>query len=402
MNTIIGTGFSAKKDTYEASKDASLQARQQLVQRTPNLILVFTSTHFKNKKLLLGINSVFGDTVQIIGCTGFGVITDSGIHRYGVAIMAIQSTTISFVTDVVRDVKKTNARESGSRLARQLLKKLNNKTRESALIISDGLIERGSEVLFGLKELLGRSFPIVGGSSADNLRFDSTGQYFNKEVLNNAIVGTILSGEGNMGYGLKHGWQPIGRPRTVTQSSANVIKKIDDRPAVEIYETYFKKNRKEIESILAQVRILYPIGIYLSDEEEYLLRNPIRIDADGGLVCQGDISTGSQVRLMMGTKESALTAARQAAGEAKYGLKDHRMLCSIIFESASRITLLGYKANEEVAIIKKILGEDLPLIGVCTFSEQAPLKSIGYHGESHFHNETIAVLTLGENRAGIK
>ena len=86
-------------------------------------------------------------------------------------------------------------------------------------------------MLSGIKDVLGKSFPIVGGSAADNLRYTKTYQYYNREILNNALIGTILSGEGVFGYGLRHGWHPLGRPHTVTQSSGNIIKEIEGKPA---------------------------------------------------------------------------------------------------------------------------------------------------------------------------
>ena len=102
---------------------------------------------------------------------------------------------------------------------------------------------------------------------------------------------------------------------------------------------------------------------------------------------------------MMGTQQFALQAAKQATWEAKSVLKNIPILGAIVFESVSRINLLGHRVNEEINIIKNILGEDTPLIGVCTFGEQAPLRSLEYHGESHFHNETVAILTMGERLA---
>lgn len=402
MDTVIGTGFSTKKDPFEAARNASAQALEQILPKAPNLIIVFSSIHFISKYLLEGIYSVFQKNTTVLGCSGSGIITNSGIYKYGLTIMAIYSESIKFDTGLIREVNKNNPRESGENFARQVLKKLGNKTREICFILSDGLIEKGSELLLGIKDVLGRSFPIIGGSAGDNLRFSKTYQYFNKEILNNALIGIILSGEGIFGYSLRHGWQPLGRPHTVTWSNGNIIKEIEDRPAVEIYETYFGKNLDEIKALFSQISILYPLGIYLSDEEEYLLRNPIRVDSKGALICQGDIPQGSQIKLMMGTKESALQAAKQAVWEAKNALKNVPVLAAIVFESVSRIKLLGYRANEELNIIKNILGSDVPLIGVCTFGEQAPLKSLGYHGESRFHNETITILLIGEHRVAIR
>jgi len=394
--TYIGTGFSAHKNPFEAAKEASSRAKRQIRAKTPNLAIVFSTTHFSQHSLLEGVYFVFGDNTNVIGCSGYGVIDNSGVHKYGVVVMAIYSTKIKSGFGCIKEINADNTRWAGEKFARASLKNLGSTTREIALSFCDGLLEKNSELLSGVKDVLGRSFPIIGCSSADSLLFSKTYQYFNKEVLNKSIVGTILSGEGSFGYGLKHGWQPLGRPRRVTYSEGNIIKRIEENPAIEIYKDYFKKNTEEIKDLLNQISILYPLGIYLSEEEEYLLRNVIKIDNDGGLICQGDVPQGSQIRIMMGTKESALEAAKLAAQEAKYKFNDTAILGAIIFESVSRIKLFGYRINEEVETVKNTLGETVPFIGVCTFGEQAPLKSLEYRGESHFHNETIAVLTIGE------
>lgn len=412
--TLIGAGFSTRDDPFEAGRQAALQAHQQaslegrrrFIRQKPILIIVFSTVHFQSIRLLEGIYSVFKTNTYVLGGTGAGVITHSdthtGISKYGVAILAIQSTKIDFSTALVREIDKRNPRHSGAEFARLALKNLQEKTREMALIFSDGLTERGSEMLLGIKDVLGRSFPVIGGSCADNLLFEKTSQYFNKEVLHNALTGTILAGEGAFGYCLRHGWRPLGKAHTVTASQGSVIHEIENRPAVEIYETYFKKNRQEIQSLFSQISILYPLGIYLPSEEEYLLRNPIRINALGGLVCQGDTLIGSQVNLMMGTQETALQAVKQATWAAKYALKESPVLAAIVIESVSRSKLLGYRAKEEIEIIKNILGARVPFAGICTFGEQAPLKEFGYHGESHFHNGTVAIITIGERRVAIE
>jgi hypothetical protein len=398
--TYIGTGLSTHKDPFEAAKEACFQAKKQIQNKKPNLVIVFSSIHFAHPNLSEGVCSVFGEDTNILGCSGYGVISSSGMHKYGVAVMAIYSTKIKFGFDCIQEIYTDTARQAGEKFARTALKNLPDKSREIALIFSDGLIEKGSEILSGMKDVLGRSFPIIGASSADNLHFTKTYQYFNKEILNKSLVGTILSGEGSFGYGLKHGWQPLGRSHRVTKSLGNIIEKIDDQPAIEIYKDYLKKDIKEIKFLLTEISILYPLGIYLSDEEEYLLRNMIHINNDGSLICQGDVPEKSELRIMMGTKESALAAAKQAAHQAQDKLFNCRLVGAIIFESVSRVKLFGYKVSDEINTIKNVLGENTPLIGVCTFGEQAPLKSLEYHGESHFHNETVAILTIGE-RSGL-
>lgn len=402
QNTYIGTGFSARNNPLEAAKSACLQAQKKIHQKKPNLVFVFTTVHFQGTKLLEGIHYVFGPNTNVLGCSGFGIITDSGIYKYGVAVMAIYSSKIKFGIGAVPEINKISPRASGEKFAHAALKQLGTSAKEIGIIFSNGLIEKGSELLLGIKEVLGLSFPIIGASAADNMRFQKTYQYYNREILNNALVGTILSGEGSFGYGLRHGWHPLGRPYVVTQSAGNIINTIEEEPAIQIYKNYFKKSTEELNALLMRISILYPLGIYLSGEEEYLLRNVLRIRPDGSLVCQGDVPKGSEVRIMMGTKESALQATKQATWESVNAQKGINLLGALVFESVSRINLLGHRANEEIHIIKSILGRETPLVGVCTFGEQAPLKSLEYRGESHFHNETIAILTIGEKLVFLK
>ncbi|MFC1708439.1 FIST signal transduction protein [Candidatus Omnitrophota bacterium] len=357
---------------------------------------MFTTIHFQGKKLLEGIYSVFGKDTNVLGCTGYGVITKQGVFKYGVAIMAIYSTKIKFSFGSSPEIDKIGPQRSGEQFALSALEQLGKSAKEMSIIFSDGLIEKSSEMLLGIKGTLGRSFPIIGASAADNLLFQKTYQYFNREVLNNALVGTILSGEVTFGYGIKHGWQPLGRPHTVTLSLGNIMREIDGEPAINIYKNYFKKSEQEIKSLLGRISILYPLGVHLIDEEEYLLRNVLRIDAGGGLVCQGEVPLESEVRIMLGTQQSALQAAKQAVEQAMNVFEHTPLLGAIIFESASRINLLGHRVIEELNIIKNALGENVPLIGVCTYGEQAPLQSLEYQGSSHCHNETIAIITLGE------
>jgi hypothetical protein len=146
---------------------------------------------------------------------------------------------------------------------------------------------------------------------------------------------------------------------------------------------------------LKHISTLYPIGIYLPGEEEYLLRNILSIEENGSIALQGDIPQESTVRLMIGTKESCLTATHQAVDEVKRAFLHRTVDLALVFDSASRYTLLGRQASQELRIIKERLGEDIPVIGMYTYGEQAPLRSIDYLGRTYFHNQTITILAIG-------
>jgi hypothetical protein len=399
MGLSVGVGISEKKDPFVAASEAAKIALHQIHHKEISFGFLFTSIHFASPKLLEGIAYVLGNNVKILGCTGAGLISQAGIGKYGVGLMLISSTEkIRFGLAASTNIAEKSARSAGEEFAHQALQDLGGTQRDIALIFVDGLIENSSDLIRGIKDVVGLSFPIFGGSSADNFRFHKTFQYFDGHLLTNSLVGAIFSGENFFGMGIRHGWKPLGKPHLITEVKGNVIKKIENKPAVHIYQDYFGKSREEVEKNLIRLTIYYPLGLYLPGEAEYLLRNALRIDADGGIVCQGDAAEGNEVRIMMGTKEWALDAATQAAQEAKSALKDKEIRAAIIFESVSRNKLLGRLTEKELSRIKEVLG-DVPLLGICTYGEQAPLKSLEHYGETYFHNETVAILTIGEPHA---
>ena len=397
MSTFVGIGISDKKDPFLAASEAAKAALYQIHHKEITLAILFSTIHFSDQRLLDGISYTLGN-VKLIGCSGAALISSSGITKYGVGIMLISSDKIKFSMASASDINTKGARLAGEQFAHEALKNLKTPQRDLAIIFPDGLVENSSDLLRGIKDVLGLSFPIFGASSADNLRFYKTFQYLNDTLLTNSLVGLLVSGENLFGIGLRHGWKPLGRPHTITEVKGNVIKKIEGKPAMAIYEEYFGKSSEAIRQSLLRLSIYYPLGLYVPGETEYLLRNALRCDEDGGLVCQGDAAEGQEVRLMMGTKEGALDAAVGAAQEAKDALKDKAIKGALIFESVSRNKLLGRLTEKELSRIKEVLG-DVPLLGICTYGEQAPLKSLEHYGETYFHNETLAVLAIGDSHA---
>ena len=310
--------------------------------------------------------------------------------------MLIASDELTFAQSAATNINAKGARLAGEEFARRALKNLKGNKRELALFFADGLVENGSDLLRGIKDVFGSSFPIFGGASADNLCYKQTYQFINKERHPNAIVGCVFGKGSLFGIGLRHGWKPLGRPRRITKATGNIIQSIEEKPAISIYEDYFNQSSSELAKNIVQTSIYYPLGLYVPGEKEYLLRNTIRVDKNGGLVCQGDSPAGSDIRLMMGTKEWALEAATKAAQEAKDAIKGRTIKGAIIFESISRSKLLGRLTEQELSRIKEVLG-DIPIIGMCTYGEQAPLESLEHYGESYFHNETLAILAIGQD-----
>ena len=400
----IGIGLSTEKDPILAAKEAIAMASINLHEEKINLAIVFSSIDFAFSGILKTISSALREKVPILGCSGAAIITSQGIYKHGIAVMLLGfGQDVYFNTASVKEIKTKTPLNAGSELGEKLLYGFKDIQRVLSLIFSDGLIEGGSNLIYGLQEKLGKSFPLVGASASDNMRFLKTFVYFNKEILNDSAVGILWGGRLNFGLGIKHGWKPLGKQRIVTKSEGDIIYEIDNAPAAKIYQDYLSRNLSELQKDLKRISILYPLGMYLPGEEEYLLRNTISIEKNGSLRLQGNVTEGSVIRLMIGTKESCLSATQQAVDEVKKGLsalaldseKEQKNNFVLVFDSVSRYILLRREASKELEIIKKGLGENTPIIGLYTYGEQAPLRAVSYQGQAYFHNQTIAILAIG-------
>jgi len=392
----IGIGISTSRDHIQAAKEAASKARLSLGKEKIDLVFVFSTVDFAHPIVLKTIAGLLGEVRPVIGCSSLSILSDKGILKYGLVVMLFSMSQDSyFNVACVRDISKKSATLAGAQLGEKLLYGCKGVRRTVSIVFSDGLLQNGSELISGLQEKLGRSFPLVGASASDNLAFEKTYIYFGEEILSDAACGILFGGKWSFGLGIQHGWKPLGKTRRVTKSSGNTVSEIDFAPAGKIYEEYFAKDITELKRDLRRIATLYPVGIKIPGEKEYLLRNVIAIEGQT-LIFQGDVPQGSTIRLMIGTRESCLQAAAQAAEDVKKNLAGHAIKFALLFDSATRSIIFGRQAPKELDTIKQKLGKNIPVVGIYTYAEQAPLSAINYLGKTYFHSHTITILGVGE------
>ena len=393
LSMHIGIGTSTSRDHIQAAKEAVESARLGLGKKKIDVAFVFSTIDFAHAVVLKTIAELLGDT-PILGCSSLGILCDKGILKYGLAVILLSMPEDSYFNAAcVRDISNKGAGACGEELGEKLLYGCKGVRRTVSIVFSDGILLNGYELISGLQKKLGRSFPLVGASASDNLAFKKTYIYFGDQILSDAACGVLFGGKWSFGLGCHHGWKALGKMRRVTKSSGNRVSEIDSQPASKIYEDYFAKNIDSFRHDLKRIAMLYPIGIKIPGEKEYLLRNVIGID-NGSLVFQGDVPQDSTIRLMIGTKDSCLQAAAQAAEDVKNNLAGHAIKFALIFNSATRSVIFGRHATAELKTIKEKLGKNIPLIGLYTYAEQAPLGSINYLGKTYFHSHTITLLAV--------
>lgn len=395
MAIWAGVGISKDIDSYLAGKSAARLALEEMSADDPDMLFVFSSARFDQQKLLQGIKTVAPDA-PLVGCTDAGEITSKGPDNKSVVILALKSNVLRMSIGLGKRISY-DPRAAGQETAHEAIMNLKQGKRHFFMMFPDGLKGNVADIIRGCQEVLGTSFPIVGGSSADDFLFNKTYQFFENNLHTDSVPGILFCGDIEVGIGARHGWYPIGKPLKVTKAEANVIHELGGYPAAKIYEDYFGKRVAELrDEPLARMAIMYPLGMSIPGEEECIVRNALRVERDGSLVCAGEVPDGSEIRVMMGSRETALKAARKAAEIAMEGLRRKKPRIVFVFDSVSRHKLFGRMSSVEIDIIKEVFGQGVKIIGFYTYGEQAPLGATINLGQAFFHNETIVVVAIGE------
>ena len=393
-------GASHVQNPFEAGANAYAEALRGLGSATPEFGFIFSSIAFVQEEVLKGVISLAGD-LPMIGCSTAGEITTKGpLSDSSVIVMLISSgRSMRFIPGLGVGIKN-GENQAGAALASSVLSSVSKDDLKGFIMLPDGLAGNGAEIVRGVLSVLGEHFPVVGGSAGDDYRFKETYQYYNGEVRTGEAVGVGLAGDFTFGIGVKHGWKVLGRPAKVTKSTSNVVHEIDGRPAMELYEKYFGDKAKELkEGTLAQFAVSYPLGIKVEDSEEFLIRDPLAVDENGSITCAAEIPEGSDVRIMMGTRETAIEMAKKAAQQALTELGGRKPKAIFIFNCIARKKLFGLRGGEEITAIQSVLGKDVPLVGFYTYGEQAPVDGIVKNMErcnAVFHNETVVIYVLAD------
>ena len=399
MAIYAGVGLSKQKDAYQAGYEACKTAIEKSGQGKVDFTIVVASVSFEQQEVIKGVREASGNA-PLVGCTDAGEITNEGPSQHSVGVMAISSDQIKFYTGLGQNVKG-GAREAGKAVAKEVKEKASEDLR-AFIMFPDVLTGNGADIVRGVLDVLGEHFPVVGGAAGDDFLFEKTYEYRDDEVASGAVAGIGLAGKFSMGAGVRHGWMPIGSSMMVTKSEGSVVHELDNKPAVSIYEDYFGERAKDLKSEpLARLAITYPLGIKMSDLDEYLIRDPITVDEKGAITCAAEIPEGSEIRLMIGSKDKAVEAAEDAARKL---MKDFQEAGGtpkfvLMFNCIAREKLFAQKANDEIQAVMKIIGKDVPLLGFYTYGEVAPVKGEVRDIEkvaSKFYNETVVMLAVGE------
>lgn len=273
-------------------------------------------------------------------------------------------------TDLETTLEKLSGASSGAR---------------TMLVFVDGFSPRITPFINSLFYIFGLEINYIGGGAGSLAGGNGPCLFSNSGMFSDGAVMALV--DIPSGLGVAHGWLPMGDPMQATSVSGNILKELDFQPALEVYSAVAAPGLEADEAGFDKVCREHPFGIARLDRE-MIVRDPLKINPDGSIVCAGDIPPDAYVHIMTSSNQSLTAAAAAAAKMAIEALPSGKPEAFLLMDCISRYILMGKDFERELQVISQ---GPLPSAGACTIGE------IANSGAEflEFYNKTVVAAAMG-------
>lgn len=350
-----------------------------------DVFLLFISSEFKPKQEVVNyLNDKYPKAI-IIGCSTAGEISNITVNDNTISLTAIHFEKVT----CKRAAFEIQNKECSFKAGAQLAKSLYSKDLKHVIVFSDGLNVNGADLVSGLKSQLS-SVSITGGLAADGADFKNTFVVDGNQIKDKTIVALGFYGKAlNVGYSSNGGWDSFGIERLVTKSEKNVLYELDGKPALELYKSFLGEEAEHLPSS----GLLFPLSMRISENSQPVVRTILAInEEEQSLTFAGNIPEDSYVRLMKANIDRLIAGAETSADHANFNSTQSSDL-AILISCVGRRLVLKQLVEEEVEIVREVIGEKPSITGFYSYGEIAPF---GEFSPCELHNQTMTITTLSE------
>ena len=345
---------------------------------TPTLAIVFGS--FVHNLEEIGAAFAKFD-IEVFGASASGEITNDEVHEESIAVMLL---------DIGRDAYRLNVFDGEGKTSYQVGQSVAEWAKTvydnpAFMVISAGLRADGEQIVKGIICAMEREVPLFGGLAATEVGMPETFVLSTSQVLANGVVALIFDRNAVELQGIaQSGWKAIGTPKTVTKAEGNIVYKIDDEPALDIYNKYLNIGGDVSDVGLAAE---YPL-VLMRDDGSSVMRAVMWVNEDKSIVYAGTVPEGAKVRFSMSPGSEIIEQA--IAQMSEFNQQTPGADAIVLFSCKARHLALGPMVEDEISGIHKLW--NVPLVGFFTYGEIGPVPQ----GRCDFHNHTLVPVLIQE------
>ncbi len=353
----------------------------------PQLVLVFGEGLATQHAQIAQLGELF-PSAYVTGCSTAGEIFNTTVLENGLI-----ATAIEFEHTTVRGAETTlTSLEDSFRAGQALGQELEHEGLTHVLVLSEGLMVNGSELVKGLHTSLPEGVIVTGGLSGDGDRFRETVVIQQSLQPSKHIVSCVgfYGSHLQVGYGSFGGWSPFGTERMITRAQGNVLYELDGKSALDVYKRYLG----DLAVDLPASGLHFPLRIHTDKDPEGLVRTILSVcEEEGSLTFAGDIPVGGYARLMSANLNRLVDGAGEAAKQCQTSSEGSPQF-ALLISCVGRKMVLKQQVEEEVEAVAQVLGEQTTLTGFYSYGEISPHHESGF---CHLHNQTMTITTFSES-----
>lgn len=379
-------GHSEDTSTKEAVGEILGQIRSSLGDSVPQAGILFCSVDFDHAAIISQIRSAF-PKIELIGCTTDGEFSSGmGFTEDSVVLMVFASDKIDIRAGAGKALSISGL-DAGREAAKAVLSGKQRETGENrfAILLSDPLNAGVSEVSIGIGEVLGETFPLIGGASSAHSKRRTTYQFCNDEILTDSVVLLLFSGPILFSFGIQGGHSAIGGKEKITSSQKNVLYTIDGKPALDYFRRYVGGDY--------DLFMNYCLAIYEEGSDTFYVRSAPFCDPEAGTITlNGMVTEGAYIQIGTADKSECVHSCLKSIRMASENYPGIKPAAALHISCAGRKKMLGTQTLRECETAKENWG-DIPFCGFYAYGEICPLEE---GKKSMFHGTTFVTLLLGE------
>jgi hypothetical protein len=381
--------FTELSDGYLAGRELGRKIIEKLVDKTPNVVIVFASSVYEYTALLKALKETCSPGI-LVGSSSAGEFTSGDFGTDSACAVAIYSDELKFTAGIAQGIQ-----ENRETVAEELFSALSpvheyQYQYYSAMIFADALSGYTDEMIELLTEKTMGKYQFFGGGAGDNANFQNTHVFYDTGAYtNSAVILEILSNK-PIGVGAAHGWKPTGIRMRVTESDGMKLVSLNARSAVELFIEHAQATGQTFNPAEPIPFFLHNIiGIEVAGDHK--LRVPLGVLPDGSVAMASDIPSGAYVSFMTTDNDCSKQAAMEAAIGAIKQLGNHKPNVALFFDCVATRLRMGKEFDFELDKVTETL-DGVNYAGCNTYGQVARVN-----GQfSGFQNCTAVVCVIPE------
>lgn len=382
----VGLGHYEGLDTVSVAQKVIDQCKEQMEGTEPQLGIVFAGALFDHKEMLALFSDAFVG-IQLVGCTTAGTFSSTyGFSEHSISLLVMNTGGIPFSTGL-----GNNLRQNPQKGVEQALSSAEvdpTQKPQLAFIFPNGYNAPFDPILKTLNRKLGTCQIFGGIAGVQDQVHQEVRQFYNRDTYQDAMPMVVFYGDVFQEFTISHSWRPLGKKAEVTHSEGERVYTIDNVRAIDFYHHYLGYHQEPAWE--------FNIAVHPVDEDYFYVRAPNHYHKDGSISFSETIPQGAKIQLTEAMRDDMFRDTSKTLKRFDFSVDKPRPAFALAFSCSFRKNIMGTEIEKEIELLQENLPQDLPIVGIHSFGEIAPLVP---GGKALVHGATLVTLVVGPGKA---